>query len=105
MVSIKIGDQTKSIEETNLEWIRRTISRNRVTGSPNSIEIEIDSENAHLKLFANVSQTPEVTTSNEIEDRILFLWQDLVLSKQDVDADSLYDFINRMDHWISFQLN
>lgn len=102
MVKIKISDQTKPLQRVNSDWITSTISKNRVIGKANSVEINIDSENANLNLFANCDQAGQEKASNDIESRILFLWDKLVLSKHDLDPNALYDFLKRMDQWVSY---
>lgn len=74
-------------------------------GKENSVEINIDSENAKLNLFANCAQAGQEKASNDIENRILYHWNDLVLSKHDLDPSALYDFLKRMDQWVSFVPN
>lgn len=102
MVKVKIADQSHAIQEVNYEWIRSSINKNRVMGNQDCVEIDIDSENVKLKLFANCGQPEETKATNEIESRIIFLWNELVLSKEDLDTRSLYDFLKRMDKWVSF---
>ncbi len=102
MVTFKISDQSKKLQEVSPEWIRSTISKNRVMGKDNRIEINIESENANLVLFANCEQAGTEKASNDIENRIVFHWNNLVLSQDDLDPGSIYDFLKKMDHWVSF---
>ncbi|MDZ7691946.1 MAG: hypothetical protein U5K69_12595 [Balneolaceae bacterium] len=102
MIKITIADQTKPIQEASPEWIRSTINKNRVMGKQNCVKIDIDSENANLQLTTNCGETANAKPSNDIESRLTFLWDDLVLSKDDLDPAALYDFLKRMDQWISF---
>lgn len=71
-------------------------------GKENTLEINIDSENVKLDLFANSAQAGQAKASNDIENRIVFLWQNIVLSKDDLDPNAVYDFLKRMDQWVSF---
>ncbi len=68
----------------------------------NDLEVNIDSENAHLRLYANCEGKESSRPSNDIESRIIFLWNDIVLADHDLNPDSIYDFLKRMDEWISF---
>lgn len=101
MVNVSIADQTKALQQVNPEWIRSTINKNRVMGNQNCVEIDIDSENANLQLTANCGES-NAKPSNDIESRITFLWDDLVLSKDDLDPTALYDFLKRVDQWVSY---
>lgn len=102
MVTVKIADQAKVLQEVTPEWITSTINRNRITGKGNPIEVQIESTNANLTLFANCSKSGTANPSNEIESRIVFLWEDMVLSKRDLDPSLLHEFLKRMDRWVSF---
>lgn len=102
MVQVTITDETKPLNEVNRDWLTSKISKNRVMGKENSLEINIDSENVELDLFANCERAGQTEASNDIEGRIVFLWDDLVLSKHDLDTGSLCDFLKRMDQWVSF---
>lgn len=102
MVTVTISDQSKKLQEVNPEWITSTISKNRVMNKENIIEINIDSENVNLKLFANCAQAGQAKASNDLENRIIFLWDELVLSKDHLVPSAIYDFLKRMDRWVSF---
>lgn len=102
MVEVKISDQSKVLGEVTPEWLRSTISKNRVMNKRNCLEVNIDSENASLQLYANCEGKEDSKPSNDIESRILFLWNDIVLDDHDLNPDSIYDFLNRMEEWISF---
>lgn len=68
----------------------------------NSVEINIDSENVKLDLFANGAQAGQAKASNDIESRVIFHWERLVLSKTDLDPTGIYEFLKQMDRWVSF---
>ncbi|MDZ7682671.1 MAG: hypothetical protein U5J63_13400 [Fodinibius sp.] len=102
MVKVTIADQTKALQEVTSEWITSTISKNRIMNKENSVEINIDSDNVNLNLFANCAQAGQEDPSNDIEGRIVFLWHELVLGESDLDPSAIYDFLKRMDEWVSF---
>lgn len=102
MVKVSIANQTKALQQVNVEWIQSTINKNRVMGTKNCVKISIDSKNATLELTTNCGESTDVKPSNDIENRIIFLWNELVLSKEDLDPTTLYDFLKRMDQWVSF---
>lgn len=102
MVTVKISDQSKKLQEVTPEWITSTISKNRVMNKVNTVEIDIDSENVDLTLFANCPEAGQAKASNDTESRIIFHWNDLVVDKKDLDPSAIYDFLKKMDHWVSF---
>lgn len=102
MVTVKVSDQSKKLQEVTSEWITNTISKNRIMNKDNTVEINIDSDNIKLDLFANCPQAGKAKASNEIENRIVFHWNNLVLDQDDLDPKALYDFLQKMDHWVSF---
>lgn len=102
MVKVSIADQTKALQQVSREWMQSTINKNRVMGKENCVKISIDSQNATLELTTNCGKTTDAKPSNDIENRIIFLWNELVLSKEDLDPTALYDFLKRMDQWVSF---
>lgn len=102
MIKVSVSDQTKTLPEINPQWIQSIINKNRVMGKKNCIKIDINSENVNLVLTTNCESKADVNPSNEFESRIIFLWNDLVLSKDDVDSTRLYEFLKRIDHWVSF---
>ncbi len=71
-------------------------------GKENPVEVNIDSENVDLNLFANCEQAGQEEASNNIESRITFLWDNLVLSKHDLDPTALSDFLERMEEWVEY---
>lgn len=70
-------------------------------GKRNSVQISIESDNATIQLFANSDEGTE-KPSNDIESRITFLWDKLVLSNHELNPDALYNFLGRMDEWVSY---
>lgn len=102
MIKVSVSDQTKTLREVNPQWIQSIINKNRVMGKQICIEIDINSENVNLVLTTNCGSKTDVTPANEFESRIIFLWNDLVLSKEDIDSAGLYEFLKRIDHWVSF---
>lgn len=102
MVEVTIGDETKSLQEVSTEWMTNTISRNRIMNNDNSVKVNIASDNMKLDLFANCPQAGSAKASNDIESRVVFLWNELVLSKDDLDPNAIYDFLKRMDEWVTF---
>lgn len=102
MVEVKVSDQSRVLGEVTPEWLRSVISKNRVMNKRNCLEVKIDSENVRLQLYANCDGKEDSKPSNDIESRIIFLWNDIVLDDYDLNPDSIYDFLKRMDEWISF---
>lgn len=102
MVTVKVSDQSKALQQVTPEWLRKIISKNRLMGVTNCVNIGIDSENARLQLYANCDGKTASKPSNDIESRIVFLWDELVLNKHDLEPDAIYDFLKRMDEWVSF---
>lgn len=99
MVKVRIAEQSKTLSEITPAWITKTINKNRIMDIENEVEVDIDSQNAKLKLC---TAGDKVKPTNEIESRITFLWDDIVLSEHDLDPNALYDFLKRMDEWVSF---
>lgn len=102
MVKVTIADETKVLNEVTSDWITSTISKNRVMDKENPVEINIDSDHAKLDLYANCPEAGQAKASNDIENRILFNWDKLVLSKDDLDPGAIYEFLKNLDHWISY---
>ncbi|MDZ7716376.1 MAG: hypothetical protein U5J95_09215 [Balneolaceae bacterium] len=55
-----------------------------------------------LNLFANCEQAGRAKAANKLESRVVFLWNELVLDKDDLDPNAIYEFLKRMDEWVSF---
>ncbi|MDZ7659669.1 hypothetical protein [Fodinibius sp.] len=102
MVKITIADQTKPLEEVDLEWISGTISKNRIMDKENPVEINIETDTINLDLFANHPKAGQEKATNYIESRVLFHWKELVLSKDNLDPKALSEFLKQMKRWVSF---
>lgn len=71
--------------------------------NPICVKININTETASLFLTTQKCDSyQEPNPSNDIERRVVFLWNDLVMSKDDLDGPAIYNFLKRVDHWVSF---
>lgn len=103
MISLNICGEEKTFHEINTDWISRIINRNRIQGNPICVKVNISSPTAKLSLItSNCDDFAEPNGKNEIENRIIYLWEDLVINQSDIFAGTIYDFLSRTEQWVSF---
>lgn len=103
MITINICGEEKTLQEINTEWINRIINRNRIQGKPICVNVNISASTVNLNLQTmDCKGYKEATGGSDIENRVIHLWEELVLSQKDISGVILFDFLTRMEQWVSF---
>ncbi|MEX0719302.1 MAG: hypothetical protein WD059_01455 [Balneolaceae bacterium] len=103
MITVHICGEEKTLQEVDTDWITRVLNRNRIQENSICVKVDVNGNSTDLKLATpNCDDFAPAKGKNEIEKRIIFLWEEMVLSKKDIFATQIYDFLTRMEQWASF---
>lgn len=103
MIKVNICGEEKPLQEINSEWLNRIINRNRIQGNPICVQVEISASTVNLTLqTAECKGYEKAVGRSDIEQRVIYLWEELVLSQNDLTGVALFDFLTRMEQWVSF---
>lgn len=103
MVQVQVCEDQKPLQQVDASWISKNLNKNRVMGNPICVKVSIETDTVHLILSTSLCKDHQKPKpSNDIERRITFLWDDLVMSKDDLDGRTIKSFLAQLDHWVSF---
>ncbi|MEX0724164.1 MAG: hypothetical protein WD357_05805 [Gracilimonas sp.] len=103
MITVNICGEEKPLQEINTEWISRIINRNRIQNKPICVNVNISATTVNLNLQTlNCKGYEKAIGGSDIENRVIHLWEELVLSQNDLSGAVLFDFLKRMEEWVSF---
>lgn len=103
MITINICGEENTLQEVNTEWINRIINRNRIQGKPICVKVNISASTVNLTLqTTDCKNYKKAVAGSDIENRVIYLWEELVLSQKDLTGIALFDFLKRMEEWVSF---
>jgi hypothetical protein len=98
MVTIRIGDDTRRLEDVDESWITRQVNNRRREGLPICVEVAINTGAVNVRLATPACGTGRAAGRQPRPDEadIIQLWNKLGLGSDDFSAGNLVAFVKQL---------